>query len=65
MQDQNTTLQAIIDGIDVWQRRPMPEQSKDNYGEVQRERGFQEGLRLSGAIVRGFLIEIEEEAGDE
>jgi hypothetical protein len=61
MDDRNATLNAILDQIDVWQRRPMQEQNKDNYAEVQRERGFQEGLRLGGAIVRGFLIKIEED----
>jgi hypothetical protein len=67
MDDQNATLNAILDQIDVWQRRPMPEQYKDSCCEVQRERGFQEGLRLSGAIVRGFVIsdDIKEEADDE
>jgi hypothetical protein len=65
MDDQNATLNAILDQIDVWQRRPMQEQNKDNYAEVQRERGFQEGLRLGGAIVRGFLIKIEEEQADD
>jgi hypothetical protein len=64
MDDQNATLNAILDQIDVWQRRPMQEQNKDNYAEVQRERGFQEGLRLGGAIVRGFLIKLEEEQED-
>ena len=61
MEEQNQLLQSIIDEIDIWQRRPMPEQGKDNHCEVDRERGFQEGLRLSGAIVRGRLIKIEEE----
>lgn len=61
MEEQNQLLQSIIDEIDVWQRRPMPEQYKDNHCEFCRERGFQEGLRLSGAIVRGRLIKIEEE----
>jgi len=65
MHDQNQILQSIIDEIDIWQRRPTPEHTKDNYGEVQRERGFQEGLRLSGAIVRGRLIKIEEEQADD
>lgn len=65
MDDQNATLNAILDQIDVWQRRPMQEQNKDNYAEVQRERGFQEGLRLGGAIVRGFLINLEEEQEDD
>jgi hypothetical protein len=65
MDDQNATLNAILDQIDVWQRRPMQEQNKDNYAEVQRERGFQEGLRLGGAIVRGFLIKLEEEQEDD
>ena len=65
MDDQNATLNAILDQIDVWQRRPMQEQNKDNYAEVQSERGFQEGLRLGGAIVRGFLIKLEEEQEDD
>ena len=65
MEDQNATLNAILEQIEVWQRRPMPEQSKDNYGEVQRERGFQEGLRLGAAIVRGFVTKIEEEQADD
>jgi hypothetical protein len=65
MDDQNATLYAILDQIDVWQRRPMQEQNNDNYAEVQRERGFQEGLRLGGAIVRGFLIKLEEEQEDD
>ena len=65
MDDQNATLNAILDQIDVWQRRPMQEQNKDNYAEVQRESGFQEGLRLGGAIVRGFLIKLEEEQEDD
>jgi hypothetical protein len=67
MDDQNATLNAILDQIDVWQRRPMPQQYKDKCCEVTRERGFQEGLRLSGAIVRGFVIsdDIEEEQADD
>ena len=65
MEDQNATLNAIIDEIDVWQRRPMPQQYKDKCCEVTRERVFQEGLRLGGAIVRGFLIKIEEEQADD
>lgn len=65
MDDQNATLNAILDQINVWQRRPMPQQYKDKCCEVTRERGFQEGLRLGGAIVRGFLIKIEEEQADD
>ena len=61
MEEQNQLLQSIIDEIDIWQRRPMPEQYKDNHCELCRERGFQEGLRLGGAIVRARLIKIEEE----
>jgi hypothetical protein len=65
MEDQNRTLQAIIDEIDVWQRRPTPESYKDLCCAISRERGFKEGLRLSGAIVRGRLIKIEEEQADD
>jgi len=65
MEDQNATLNAILEQIEVWQRRPMREISKDNHGEVQRDHGFKEGLRLSGAIVRSFLIKIEEEQEDD
>ena len=65
MEEQNQLLQSIIDEIDIWQRRPMPQQYKDKCCEVTRERGFQEGLRLSGAIVRGRLIKIEEEQEDD
>jgi hypothetical protein len=61
MEDQNATLQAIIDEIEVWQRRPMRSKFSDKCCEITRERGFQEGLRLSGAIVRARLIKIEEE----
>ena len=59
MDDQNATLNAILDQIDVWQRRPQP--GRDRCCEVERERGFQEGLRLSGAIVRARLIKFEED----
>ena len=59
MEEQNHLLQSIIDEIDIWQRRPQPGQ--DRCCEVERERGFQEGLRLSGAIVRARLIKIEED----
>jgi hypothetical protein len=59
MEEQNQLLQSIIDEIDIWQRRPQPGQ--DRCCEVERERGFQEGLRLGGAIVRGRLIKIEED----
>ena len=65
MEDQNATLNAIIDEIEVWQRRPIRGEFKDKCCEITRERGFQEGLRLSGAIVRGRLIKIEEEQEDE
>jgi hypothetical protein len=63
MQDQNATLQAIIDEIDVWQRRL--KSAADRCCDAERERGFQEGLRLSGAIVRARLIKIEEETDPE
>jgi hypothetical protein len=65
MEDQNAMLNAILDQIEIWQRRPTPESYKDLCCAIERERGFKEGLRLSGAIVRGFLIKIEEEQADD
>lgn len=59
MEEQNQLLQSIIDEIDIWQRRPA--QIQDRCCELTRERGFQEGLRLSGAIVRARLIKLEED----
>ena len=65
MEEQNQLLQSIIDEIDIWQRRPTPEAYKDLCCAMERERGFKEGLRLSGAIVRARLIKIKEEQGDD
>jgi hypothetical protein len=65
MEDQNAMLNAILDQIEIWQRRPTPESYKDLCCAIERERGFKEGLRLSGAIVRSFLIKIEEEQADD
>lgn len=60
-ENQNRLLNGILDEIDKWQRRPMSEHLKDRCCSVEKERGFQEGLRLSGAIVRARLIKEEEE----
>ena len=52
-------LDEIVEEILKWQNRK--KQLDDRCCSVERERGFQEGLRLGGAIVRGRLIKIEEE----
>jgi hypothetical protein len=61
----NEALNAIIDEIAKWQNRKATT-LKDSE-RIQREYGFLEGLRLSGAIVRARLIsdDIEDEADDE
>ena len=56
-------LDEIVEEILKWQNRK--KQLDDRCCSLERERGFQEGLRLSGAIVRGFLIKIEEEQADD
>ena len=62
----NEALNAIIEEIAKWQNRKKATEAPDCCFR-ERERGFQEGLRLSGALVRAQLIsdDIEEEASDE
>ena len=52
-------LDEIVEEILKWQNRK--KQLDDRCCSVERERGFQEGLRLSGAIVRGHYIQEEDE----
>jgi predicted transcriptional regulator len=54
-------LDEIVEEILKWQNRK--KQNVDRCCSMERERGFQEGLRLSGAIVRGHYFQ--EEADDE
>lgn len=54
-------LNGIIEEIIKWQNRK--KQLDDKCCSFEREKGFQEGLRLSGAIVRARYVE--EEADDE
>lgn len=61
----NEALNAIIEEIEKWKNRK--KKFEDLCCVYERESGFQEGLRLSGAIVRARLISDwpEEEAADE
>ena len=61
----NEALNAIIEEIEKWKKRK--KRFEDLCCVYEREGGFQEGLRLSGAIVRARLIsdEIEEEEADD
>lgn len=56
----NEALDGIVEEILKWQNRK--KQLNGRCCEEQREKGFQEGLRLSGAIVRARYIQVEEEA---
>jgi hypothetical protein len=57
----NAVLDSIIEQIAKWQ------ESKNTHRTPDYHKGFLEGLRLAGAIVRGELAEIyeEEEEGGE
>jgi hypothetical protein len=55
-------LDAIVADILKWQNRKNP-QKDPTCCFKEREKGFQEGLRLSGAIVRAQYIQ--QEADDE
>ena len=57
----NEILNGIVEEIMKWQNRK--KNIADKCCSRENERGFQEGLRLSGAIVRARFIE--EEADDE
>ena len=65
MTDQEKAIEKVLDGIveDIlkWQNRKA--QIDDRCCSVERERGFKEGLRLGGAIVRARYIQ--EEADEE
>jgi hypothetical protein len=52
-------LDEIVEEILKWQNRK--KQLDDRCCSVERERVFQEGLRLGGAIVRGHYIQEEDE----
>ena len=58
----NRALNAIIETIAKWQNKKMPQRDATCCDKA-RDRGFKEGLRLSGALVRARLIsdDIEEE----
>ena len=52
-------LDGIVEEILKWQNRK--KQLDDKCCSFEREKGFQEGLRLGGAIVRARYIQVEEE----
>lgn len=66
MTDEEKAIEKVLDGIVEeilkWQNR---KNQTDDRSLMEREKGFQEGLRLSGAIVRARYIQVEEEQGDE
>lgn len=55
----NAVLETIIEEISKWQS------SKAVHRTGDYQKGFLEGLRLAGAIVRGELAEIKEEEEEE
>jgi hypothetical protein len=56
-------LDGIIEEILKWQNRKKVTEASDCCFR-EREKGFQEGLRLSGAIVRARYIQVEEEEAE-
>lgn len=66
MTDQEKAIEEVLDGIIEeilkWQNRKKITEASDCCFR-EREKGFQEGLRLSGAIVRARYIQ--EEADEE
>ncbi len=52
-------LDEIVANILKWQNRKI--QLDGRCCPQERERGFQEGLRLGGALVRAHYIQVEEE----
>ena len=62
MTDEEKAIEKVLDGIVEeilkWQNR---KNQTDDRSLMEREKGFQEGLRLSGAIVRARYIQVEEE----
>ena len=67
MTEQEKAIEEVLDGIVEeilkWQNRKKATEAPDCCF-TERERGFQEGLRLSGAIVRARYIQVEEEASE-
>jgi hypothetical protein len=59
----NEALDGIVEEILKWQNRKA--QLDGRCCPEQREKGFQEGLRLSGAIVRARYIQDPEEEDSE
>ena len=63
MTEQEKAIEEVLDGIVEeilkWQNRKKATEAPDCCFR-ERERGFQEGLRLSGAIVRARYIDWEE-----
>lgn len=57
----NEVLDGIIEEIQKWQNR---KKHISGMRYEERERGFQEGLRLGGAIVRARYIQEPEEETD-
>jgi hypothetical protein len=66
MTDQEKAIEEVLDGIVAeilkWQNR---KKETEDRSAMEREKGFQEGLRLGGAIVRARYIQVEEEEDDE
>lgn len=64
MTDEDKAIEKVLDGIVEeilkWQNRKKATEAPDCCFK-ERERGFQEGLRLGGAIVRARYIQVEEE----
>jgi hypothetical protein len=64
MTDEEKAIEKVLDGIVEeilkWQNRKKATEAPDCCFK-ERERGFQEGLRLGGAIVRARYIQVEEE----
>ena len=62
MTDEEKAIEKVLDGIVEeilkWQNR---KKQTDDRSSMEREKGFQEGLRLGGAIVRARYIQVEEE----
>jgi len=67
MTEQEKAIEEVLDGIVEeilkWQNRKKATEAPDCCFR-ERERGFQEGLRLSGAIVRARYIQVEEETSE-
>jgi len=68
MTEQDKAIEEVLDGIVAeilkWQNRKKITEASDCCFR-EREKGFQEGLRLSGAIVRARYIQDPEEEDSE